>query len=99
MNEPYLHTNITEQKSFICVQHWTILDKHIMIKYIVGLLLFYAIATVLQLYPRIDMMYEMRRINTDPTLLPTQGIFNLRHHISMVLEELPFDDVVSYTQQ
>ena len=34
-----------------------------------------------------------------PTLLLTQGIFNLPHHIGMVLEELTFDDAVSYTQQ
>ena len=36
------------------------------------------------------MMYE-------PTLLSTQGIFNLSHHIGMVWEELAFDDAVSYT--
>ena len=33
------------------------------------------------------------------TLLPTQGIFNLLHHIDMVWEELVFDGTVSYTQQ
>ena len=32
-------------------------------------------------------------------LLPTQGIFNLTHHIAMVWEELAFDDAVSYTQR
>ena len=57
------------------------------------LLLVYAIATVLQLYLGADMMYEMRR-KPKPTLLQTQGIFNLPHHIGMVSEELAFDDVV-----
>ena len=31
-----------------------------------------------------DMMYEMRRRNPEFTSLPTQGIFNLPHHICMV---------------
>ena len=44
------------------------------------------------------MMYEMRRIKAKPTLLPTQAIFNLPHHIGMVCEELADGDVVSYTQ-
>ena len=44
------------------------------------------------------MMYEMRRKNLEPTLLPTQAIFNLPHHIGMVGEELAFDDAVIYTQ-
>ena len=43
-------------------------------------------------------MYEMRRRKPEPTLLPTQGIFDHPHHISMVGEELTFDDAVSYTQ-
>ena len=34
-----------------------------------------------------------------PTLLLTQGIFNLPHHIGMVWEQLSFDDAVSYTQR
>ena len=42
------------------------------------------------------MMYEMRR-QPEPTLLPTQGIFNLQHHMGMVWEELVFDDAVSST--
>ena len=42
--------------------------------------------------------YDVRdEEKTKPTLLPTQGIFNL--HIGMVLEELAFDDDVSYTQR
>ena len=49
-----------------------------------GLLFFYAIAIVFQLYHGGDMMYEMRRRKPKPTLLPTQVIFNLPHHIGMV---------------
>ena len=56
-------------------------------------LLFYAIATVFQLYLNNDMMHENRRRKAEPTLLLTQGIFNLLHHIDMA-----FDDAVSYTQ-
>ena len=37
----------------------------------VCLLLFYAIATVVQLYHGTDMMYEIRRRKTECTLLPT----------------------------
>ena len=44
------------------------------------------------------MMYEMRK-KAKPTLLPTQGIFNLPHHIDMVWEELSFDEYVSYAQR
>ena len=40
----------------------------------------------------------MRR-KPEPTLLPTQGTFNLPHHLGMVWEELAFDAAVSYTQQ
>ena len=40
------------------------------------------------------MMYEMRRRKPEPTLLPTQGTFNLPHHIGMVCEELVFGDAV-----
>ena len=61
-------------------------------------LLFYAIATVFQSYHGGDMMYEMRRRKTEHTRLPILGICNLPHHISMVREELAFDDVVSYMQ-
>ena len=46
-----------------------------------------------------DMMYEMRRRNLEPTLLPTQGIFNLQHHICMEGEERAFNDAVSYSQR
>ena len=35
----------------------------------------------------------------EPTLLLTQGIFYLPHHIGMVWEELDFDNAVSYTQR
>ena len=44
------------------------------------------------------MTYEMRK--PEPTLLLTQRIFrfNLPHHKGIVLEELTFDDAVSYTQ-
>ena len=44
----------------------------------------YAIATLFQLYFGSDMMYEMRRKKPESTLLPTDGIFNLPHHIGMV---------------
>ena len=53
-------------------------------------LFFYIIATVFQLYYGGDMMYAMRRRMPESTLLPTQGIFNLPHHIGMVWEELAF---------
>ena len=56
-------------------------------------MLFYAIATVLQLYHGGDMMHEMRR-----RILPTQGICNLPHHIGMVWEQLAFDEAVCYTR-
>ena len=62
-------------------------------------LLFYAIATVFQLYHGSDRMYEMRRRKPETTLLPTQVKFNLQHHMGMVWEELAFDDAVSYTQR
>ena len=39
-------------------------------------------------------MYEIRRRKSKRTLLPTQEIFNLPHHIGMVGEELAFDDAV-----
>ena len=45
------------------------------------------------------MMYEMRRRKPEFILLPTQGIFNLPHHIDMTWKELAFDDAVSYTQR
>ena len=60
-------------------------------------LLFYVIATVFQLLLDGDMIYEMRRWKREPTLLLTQGIFNLPHNIGMVWEELAFDNAVSYT--
>ena len=31
-----------------------------------------------------DRMYEVRRRKSEPTILPTQGIFNLPHYIGMV---------------
>ena len=44
------------------------------------------------------MIQELRRRKPEPTLLPTQRIFSLPHQIiSMVWEELAFDDDVSYT--
>ena len=63
----------------------------------------YAIATVFQLYHGSEMMYEMRRRRRrrrkpEPTLLLTQWVFKLPHHIGMVWQELSFDDAVSYTQ-
>ena len=38
------------------------------------------------------MMYEMRRKKPEPTILLTQGILNLSHHIGMVWEQLAFDE-------
>ena len=47
----------------------------------VCLTLFYAVATVFQLYHGNDMIYEMRRgTKPEPTLLTMQGIFDLPHH-------------------
>ena len=57
------------------------------------------IVTVFQLYHGGDMMYETGRRKAETTLLLTQGIYNLPHHIGMVREELAFDDAVSYTLQ
>ena len=50
---------------------------------VLGLLLFYAIATVLQLYHGGDMMFEIRR-KSEHTRLLTQRSFNLLHHIGIV---------------
>ena len=69
------------------------------IQLLVCLLLFYAIATVFQLYLGIDVMYKMSRRNPKPPLLLTRGIFNLPHHTYMVLEEMAFHDTVSYSQR
>ena len=41
---------------------------------------------------------KMRRWKPEPTLLPTQEIVNLPHHIGIVREELAFDGAISYTQ-
>ena len=41
------------------------------------------------------MMNAIRR-KPEPTLLLTQRIFNLLHHIGMVCEELAFDDTKLY---
>ena len=65
----------------------------------VCLLLFYGLTTVFQLYHGSDMMYESRRRKSKPTLLLTQGIFNLPHHIGKVWQELAFVDAVSYRQR
>ena len=45
---------------------------------------YYAVATVFQVYHGSDMMYEMKRRRPEPTLLLTEGIFNLPHHVGMV---------------
>ena len=71
------------------------------VKQVVGqarLVLFYAIATVFQLYHSHHFMYQIRRRKPEPTLLQTQGLFNVPQHIGMVREKLAFDDAVSYTQ-
>ena len=46
--------------------------------------LLYARETVFQLYHGGDVMYEMRRRKPGATVILTQGIFNLQHHIGMV---------------
>ena len=51
-------------------------------------LLFYTTATAFQLYIGSDMMYEMRRRKPEPTVLLTQRIHNIPHHIGMVYQEL-----------
>ena len=63
----------------------------------VCLLMFYAIAIVFQLYHGGDMKHEMRKRQSEPTLLPTQRSFILPHHTGMVGEELAFDNTVTYT--
>ena len=45
-------------------------------------MLLYTMATVFQLYLGGDMMYEMRS-KPESTLLPTQLILNIPHHIGM----------------
>ena len=59
--------------------------------------MFYAIATVFQLYKGDDMMYDMRRRKPKPTISLTQGIFNVPHHTDMAWEKLAFDDAVCFT--
>ena len=45
------------------------------------------------------MMYKMRRRKPELTLFPIDGIFDLPHHIGLVIwEELAFDNAVSNTQ-
>ena len=68
------------------------------VKYCFALLLFDAIATVLQLYLGGDMMYKIRRGKPEPTLLSMQEVFSFPHRIGMVCEELAFGDAMSYTQ-
>ena len=67
------------------------MDGQASVKYKFVCLLFYTLETVHQLYHDGDMMNEMRRRKPEPLLLPTQGIFNLPHHIDMVWEELAYD--------
>ena len=55
--------------------------------FIACLLLFYAIATVFRLYYGDAMMYEIRERKPETTSLPTQEIFNLRHHIGTGMRE------------
>ena len=50
----------------------------------VCLLLYYAIATVFQLYHSVIWRMRWEGENPEPTLLQTQGIFKLQHHIGMV---------------
>ena len=76
------------QWSHLSALGWTIYDcpgwhQQSVQPLVYHLLLFYTIATVFQLYHSGDMMYEMRRRKPEPTLLVTQWIFNLPHHIGM----------------
>ena len=43
------------------------------------------------------MMYAIRR-KSEPTLLPTQKLVIIPHHIGIIWEELAYDATVSYTQ-
>ena len=60
------------------VYWWT--NRTVVAVGLVCLLLFYVIAMVFQLYHGGD----MRRRKLEPTLLLTEWIFNLPHHIGMV---------------
>ena len=65
---------------------------------LICLFVFYAIPTVFQLYHSDDMMYKIRRRKPEPTLLLTQGFFNLPHNVGTVSDELDFDNALIYTQ-
>ena len=75
------------------------MDLFVCFCFVFALFLFFAIATIFQLYLGSDMMYDMGRRKPKSTLLPTQRNFNLPHHIGIVREELAFDDTQSYTYQ
>ena len=45
------------------------------------------------------MMFEIRTRKPERTLLPTEGIFNLPHHVGLVWEELAFDDTVIHSRE
>ena len=63
-------------------------------KFVVVLLLCFAIASVFQFYLGSAVKYQMRRM-PEPTFSWIQGIFNLPPHIGMISEDLLFADAVS----
>ena len=88
----YLHQIILEAPQNVLGAVITELGaaQDVLVACLFDLLLFYVRATVFQLYHDGNMMHEMRRRKPELTLLPTQEIFNLPHHIGMVGEELAF---------
>ena len=58
----------------------------------IKLLMFYTIATVFQLYHCGDMTDEIRQRKLTPTLLLTQGIFNLPHDKAEKAQAYTFTD-------
>ena len=65
----------------------------------VCLLLFYAVATLFQLYHDSDIMYEMRQRKARVyTFTYSQDLSPPTPYKHRVCQELAFDDAVSYTQ-
>ena len=84
---PLIGTKIAQiaNSSNLLLRNITIWLDHL---FVLLLVLFYAIVTVFQLYHAGDMMYDMTRRKPEPTLLLTQRIFNLPHHVGTEWEEL-----------
>ena len=69
-------SDTTTVNCYTCQMHLNVMETKF-----VSFSLFYAIAIVFQLHQCNVMLYEMGRRKSDPTLLLTQGIFNLPHHM------------------